>query len=469
MLKKIIAAAAASTLAVSALAATTASADAAKVVYTANRVDTVVVTLKGEATTFTPALATTPAKDGKKDSDQDYSEIKFKVLNNYNTVSPASKTEKLNVTGGKVTVDLGGKVKVLDKINNDNTVKYKEEDAKTSAAADFTGAVLKEGKELKEVSVKPSFSLTDKLNGYKILNSLDASKTKITTELTLELTETQFKSLMSGTIYDDYSDIWEDTRFLKTFQEDFTDALADGIDVTGVKVDVMAKTKADGAEFAKLATSWKISKVDPKTTPSLGFVRKLSISGDTVTDHTDEWSRADLRAFVNGGKIEFKFNRPITGKEWIDGVIRFDNQNKQNAVIKTDYTEGSDTLTVDFPVNFTYSVNTNEYPAVDMTWEFDLKDDDTLDDLELISVTFTANDKAPDNSGNNGGLVEDDKDKNDSTSKDDTNSASKPTDNTNSGSNKGDNANPSTGVAMAVAPVALAAVAAAVVISKKRK
>lgn len=474
MLKKIIAAAAASTLAVSALAATTASADAAKVVYTANRVDKVTVTLKGEASAAELNL-TAPLKDGKKDSDQEYSEIKVKVTNNFTTTTNSGKVEKLNVTGGKATVNLEGKANVIDKVNaSAGTVTFKDSDVKTDASADFAAATLKNGKELKEISVKPSFGLTDKNDGYKILKSLDASKTKITTELTLELTEAQFNSLMDNTLFDEYEDIWEDTRYLTTMEEDFTDALADGISVSSVPLTVEATKKADGAKATPIATTWKITKMDVKTTPSLGFAREYQISAginpnEVVNDETDEWSRADLRAFVNGGKAEFKFNRNITGKEWVDGVIYFRNGNRQNDVIKTDYTESGDTLIVDFPKNFTYNVNGNDYPSVFIGWNFDLKNDDTLDDLELISITFTANEAATPDNGNNGGLVEDDKSKPTDSKPADSTPSTPSNDNTNSGSNKGDNANPSTGVAMAVAPVALAAAAAAVVISKKRK
>lgn len=477
MLKKIIAAAAASTLAVSALAAT-ASADT-KIVYDRDVVDTVTVTVSGKMEGIAAALGLDFDSDPKnvnKLDKQNFSEISYEVFPELATTKA-----KQEFTGGKISVEIAGLKTITDKVENKDgkpTIKEgKPADDKLNGEATVEAGTIKYNKTIKG-KVEPKFAkeLGD-LKRLDVNTPIDSSKTSATVELTMVLNKAQFDALLGSA--NDPTQVWQTENIGTTkldkavFTEDFEELIDDkAVKADSSKVNVKLKAKGDGATAVAFIPKdgWSVTSIDVKTKKSLGNVKGTNcISLYGVNDDADAWSRADMRDFINGGKAIFKFNRAITDKEWVDGVVRYDNSNAQNAILKTDYTEGSDTLTVDFPANFTYSANSNEYPRVTMDWTFDVKDVESLDDLELMSVTFVANEKAPDNSGNNGGLVEDDKNKPSTDDKNSSDTKPSTSDNTNSGSTSNDNKNPSTGVAMAVAPVALAAAAAAVVISKKRK
>lgn len=460
MLKKIIAAAAASTLAVSALAATTASADAAKVEYLGHDVvDYVTVKVKGEAKGFTDMLNL--ANPGDDTADPKVETVK----ENYSSIEVAVKNktgENIKVTGGKVSSELVG-----------NVAKYNVKKGEWGAAAEKTGKASADVAATTLKKTKGEFKSTLKTDSFgdkdiTRIDSWDDDKSKITVELTMELTEKQFTDLYAGGLDD------------VNISSDLSDKLADGaVDVASFFTATALPKDGKDADKEDLDFKWTMSEATVTTKKVIYFSETY-----TMDDNAAEWSRKDLRQFVNGGKIEFVFNNPVGGKDWVDGSVTFTNSNLQNKTVETDYTEETNTLSVDIPANFAYSDNTNTYPLTKVEWALQRKGSndpdgvtgdntgmsDAMKDLKIVKVVFTANDKAPDNNGgNNGGLVEDDKNK--PSTDDKTSSDTKPStpDNNNSGSNSNDNKNPSTGVAMAVAPVALAAAAAAVVISKKRK
>ncbi len=457
MLKKIIAAAAASTLAVSALAAT-ASAASTQVVYEGyDVVDYVTVTIKGEVKNVNTALGFTNAKPKDEDGD--------KVKENYSSLEMIVKNgtgKDVKVVSGKINSEFTANTQDWDIVKGEYGSE-KETTKKGEVAIDKT--TVKKNKDTK--ATLKTDSLGD-FTKYSKINSWVGDKTKITAELTLELTEDQFKSLYAGGLNG------------VNISDALNDAIADNAATASSPLTLSAKNKdgSDADQTNDLNVAWKISEAKVTTKKVIDWEYTYR-----VDDEATAWSRNDMRKMVNGGTVEFVFNNAVSGKDWVDGVIMFRNSNGQNTTVEADYTEETNSLKVEIPKNFFYSNNTNEYSLTSVTWGVqrkgfssadlvtelggDAAPSDAMKDLKITKVIFTANDKAPDNSGNNGGLVEDDNSKNDSTSN--STPASSTPDNTNSGSNKGDNANPSTGVAMAVAPVALAAAAAAVVISKKRK
>lgn len=461
MLKKIIAAAAASTLAVSALAAT-ASAASTEVVYEGyDVVDYVTVTLKGEVKDVNTALGFTNAHPKTV-------ELGDAVKENYSSLEMILKNntgKDVKITSGKFNSEFTANTQDWD-ISKGEWGSKKETTKKGEVAVEAT-TVKKNGKDTK--ATLKTDSLGD-MTKYSQIESWVSDKTKITAELTLELSEDQFKSLYAGGL-----------NGIK-ISDSLNDAISDNVAVATSPLALRAKNKdADGNEQTNdLNMTWKIS--DAKVTTKKVIEWEYTYR---VDDESSAWSRNDMRKMVNGGTVEFVFNNPVSGKDWVDGVIMFRNSNGQNTTVEADYTEATNSLKVDIPRNFFYSDNTNEYSLTSVTWGIqrkgfssgagldqelsgDAAPSDDMKNLKITKVIFTANDKAPDN-GNSGGLVEDDKSKPTDSKPADSTPSTPSTDNTNSGSNKGDNANPSTGVAMAVAPVALAAAAAAVVISKKRK
>ena len=187
-----------------------------------------------------------------------------------------------------------------------------------------------------------------------------------------------------------------------------------------------------------------------------------------------------LKEMNKGGTVTFEFNKDMS--HLVTASVLFYSTSGQVALpLNADFawSEGGKTMYCKFPAGLTYHEQLNRYNSFKMEYEINdqVQSGWVVDsnpntnfgttntwDGSLVRITFTADGTGSSNNGNNGGLVEDDN----SSKPADNNSGSTPS-NTNSGSNTGDNKNPSTGVAVAVAPVALAACAAAVVISKKRK
>ncbi len=464
MLKKIIAAAAASTLAVSALAAT-ASAASTEVVYEGyDVVDYVTVTLKGEVKDVNTALRftnahpkTTELGDAVKEN---YSSLEM-ILKN------TSNDKDVKITSGKFNSEFVANTRDWD-ISKGKWGSKKETTKKGEVAVEAT-TVKKNNKDTK--ATLKTDSLGD-FTKYSIIESWD-SKSKITAELTLELSEDQFENLYAGGL--------NGIKISDKLNDDIADDKATATPT--LKLSAKNKDAAGKDQTNDLNMTWKISDAKVTTKKVIEWNYTYNVDDDSAA-----WSRSDMRKMVNGGTVEFVFNNPVSKKDWVDGVIMFRNSNGQNTTVEADYTEATNSLKVEIPRNFFYSDNTNEYELTKVTWGIqrkgfsangdlnqeltgDAAPSDEMKNLKITKVIFTANDKAPDTSDdkNNGGLVEDDKNK---PSTDDKNSSdTKPStpDSTNSGSTSNDNKNPSTGVAMAVAPVALAAAAAAVVISKKRK
>lgn len=449
MLKKIIAAAAASTLAVSALAAT-ASAAPAQVVYEGyDVVDYVTVTVKGEVANASSALNLALAAPADKTVEPEVAAVK----ENYTSIEVAVKnatTKDVKISDGKVSSELTASVSVIDPSKMEWSAPT-EKNGKSDASISAT--TLKKGKDTK-ATLK-----TDKFGDPVKITSWEDSKSKITIELTMDLTEAQFETLYAGGLTGEHNE--KLTKALKDALEDDGTVSAN----VAALLSVNAKVK-DAKSDTALAPTWTMSDAKVVTKKQIDFSNTYFLDDDAT-----DWSRKDLRQFVNGGKMEFVFNNPVGGKDWVDGAVTFTNANLQNKTVETDYTEETNTVSVEIPANFSYSDNTNTYPWTSVKWEIERKGSttgtmtDAMKDLKIVKIVFTANESAP---GNNGGLVEDDNNKPANSDSTPSSTPSTPS-NTNSGSSGNDNKNPSTGVAVAVAPVALAAAAAAVVISKKRK
>lgn len=449
MLKKIIAAAAASTLAVTALAAT-ASAAPAQVVYEGyDVVDYVTVTVKGEVANAASALAlalAAPAEGATAAVKENYSSIEVAVKN--------ASAKDVKIADGKVSSELTA-----------NVAKYSVKDGAYGAAAEKTNkgdatisaTTLKKGKDTKATLKTDSFGDKD----YTKIESWEDSKSKITIELTMDLTEAQFETLYAGGLTGAHNE--KLTSALKDALEDDGTVSANVAALLGVT----AKVK-DAKSDTTLAPTWTMSDAKVVTKKQIDFSNTYFLDDDAT-----DWSRKDLRQFVNGGKMEFVFNNPVGGKDWVDGAVTFTNANLQNKTVETDYTEETNTVSVEIPANFSYSDNTNTYPWTSVKWEIERKGSttgtmtDAMKDLKIVKIVFTANETANSDNNNSGGLVEDDNNK--PANSDNSSTTTTPSTPVNSGSSSSDEKNPSTGVAMAVAPVALAAAAAAVVISKKRK
>ncbi len=176
-----------------------------------------------------------------------------------------------------------------------------------------------------------------------------------------------------------------------------------------------------------------------------------------------------LKALNDGGTIEFEFSRELKGTEYFTGVMMFGIANgavANNFSIEPTYGNGK-TATVEIPAGLTYYKDEkNPWQSVGLGWNFAIQKlgqgifgetdatgtDKQVTDVKIVKMTFKTkgatvdgdNSGSGNNSGNNGG--------------------------NNTSGNKDPNGNPPTGIALAVAPVVLAAGAViAVSASKKRK
>lgn len=179
---------------------------------------------------------------------------------------------------------------------------------------------------------------------------------------------------------------------------------------------------------------------------------------------------AMLKALNEGGSIEFEFSRELKSNEYFTGAMMFGVANgaiANNFSIEPTYGNGK-TATVTIPAGLTYYADEkNPWQRVGLGWRFSFQKlghglfaptdnsagtDKVVTDVKIVKMTFKTNGAAVDNnsgstsgstSGNNGG---------------------------NTSGSKDPNGNPPTGIALAVAPVILAAGAVvAISASKKRK
>lgn len=179
---------------------------------------------------------------------------------------------------------------------------------------------------------------------------------------------------------------------------------------------------------------------------------------------------AMLKALNEGGSIEFEFSRELKSNEYFTGAMMFGVANgaiANNFSIEPTYGNGK-TATVTIPAGLTYYADEkNPWQSVGLGWRFSFQKlgqglfaptdnsagtDKVVTGVKIVKMTFKTNGAAVDNnsgstsgstSGNNGG---------------------------NTSGSKDPNGNPPTGIALAVAPVILAAGAVvAISASKKRK
>ncbi|MBD5129733.1 MAG: NPXTG-anchored protein [Ruminococcaceae bacterium] len=187
-----------------------------------------------------------------------------------------------------------------------------------------------------------------------------------------------------------------------------------------------------------------------------------------------------LQKMNNGGKMKFHFDKDLSSALIVGTVIFYGTSGQVALPVGSDYAweDNGQTLVMDFPANLTYDPSmTNKYNSFKASYNLvcntvggvvtgdtigntNFTGSDQYGTNHLMKITFHANAEAPAGNGN-GGLVDDNSKPADSTP-----TTSTPT---NSGTQSGGEKNPGTGVAVAVAPVVLAAAGAAVVISKKRK
>lgn len=358
--------------------------------------------------------------------------------------------------------------------------------AKVSGSGDLVSADgAKGGATTKPVDLSASFGL----NAKKALRSIDfdQNKSKVTVKFTVKMDANVFRGLGKdsnkgqnwnwGTAGN-----WDDaSAFFKG--EEGTATLNEYFGIVGESGTYNKETK-QWTKKGSVGTGVRVKMIgdarDAGTTEKIG---ELPLPAGTIPIGVGQNATIpQLKALSNGGTITFEFDKAVNSKI-IVGTIQCLSTNGQVALpLGSDFAfdEGGKTLTMKFNPGYTYDPNMNNaYNSFKIMYNFEQNTivgivpggNDNMGntdyvgkdkfDGKLIKVTIKANAKAPDNtssSTSDGGLV--------STS---TTTSSTPSSSaTNSGSNSGEK-NPGTGVAVAVAPVVLAAAGAAVVISKKRK
>lgn len=362
--------------------------------------------------------------------------------------------------------------------------------AKVSGSGDLVSADgAKGGATTKPVDLSASFGL----NAKKALRSIDfdQNKSKVTVKFTVKMDANVFRGLGKdsnkgqnwnwGT-----NNNWDDaSAFFKG--EEGTATLNEYFGIVGEAGTYNRETK-QWTKKGAVGTGVRVKMIgdarDAGTTEKIGG---LPLPAGTIPIGVGQNATIpQLKALTNGGTITFEFDKAVNSRI-IVGTIQCLSTNGQVALpLGSDFAfdEGGKTLTMKFNPGYTYDPNMNNaYNSFKIMYNFEQdtvvgivdptqKPGETTVgntnfggkdkyDGKLIKVTIKANAKAPDNtssSTSDGGLV----------SSSTTSSSTPSSSATNSGSNNGEK-NPGTGVAVAVAPVVLAAAGAAVVISKKRK
>lgn len=202
-----------------------------------------------------------------------------------------------------------------------------------------------------------------------------------------------------------------------------------------------------------------------------------------------------LKKLNNGGTVTFELKEEIPGDQYMLGNLNFLG-GKGNYFIDVahSYTISGKSISFEFPAGLTEHAGDKD-PWGDFLMEWDIRTKGvsglgsafedgapapTAWDDSIVSITFKANAEAPkdDPTTSDDPTNSDDPANSDTNTSGDNNSGDANTsgdannsgNGANSGSNKGDNnGNPPTGVALAIAPVVLAAGAVATVIAKKKK
>lgn len=174
-----------------------------------------------------------------------------------------------------------------------------------------------------------------------------------------------------------------------------------------------------------------------------------------------------MKNLNNGGTVTFYFNKAMDWSAYKTGVLQYWNSNNRIVLnAQSGYSISDDKITFEIPAGLSWDDALNAYKPFNLDWDFrnNMQADDYNTifedekpviadyDGKIVAISFHAN----------GAAVSDDDNSNNSGSNSGSNGGGSTT-------NPGNTGNPNTGIALAVAPVVLAAGAVATVVAKKRK
>ncbi|MBD5384251.1 MAG: NPXTG-anchored protein [Ruminococcaceae bacterium] len=320
------------------------------------------------------------------------------------------------------------------------------------------------------------------LSALNQLQSIDYSKSSVKVSFTVSMPANLFRAIVSGSTDATWNwtgATWDNALISQIVASQAgQQAIADYFGIVGE-----SGTGSTGSNFShKGGTSshneTKVTKSEYSTTSKND---KLPNHGKATIGLGINATPTRLKNLNNGGTITFEFDKDMWNGVFADVEVIFRAASGQvKYPLATDYkwSEDGKSITVPLPSGLTYNEQLNSFNSFSMEYLVgvahtgDLVDlgsgdnigqywgnNPTFWDANVTKITITANKEAPaDNNNSQGGLV----------SETPTSSTSTPSSTTNNGTSNGEK-NPGTGVAVAVAPVVLAAAGAAVVISKKRK
>lgn len=246
----------------------------------------------------------------------------------------------------------------------------------------------------------------------------------------------------------------------------------------GAGLALVAENSENNSKYLASAIKANLSvEPDVKTTDEdLYLTRKGTLLVDFGTSVSPEF----MKNFNNGGTITFNLSADASPLNYMTGYVLYWNANKRVPLegANAGYVVSGKSITFTAPAGLSYDAGTvNTWKAFNIQWVLEPNDyahtDDLLGgsniivdgngahatptlpdvpELRIESITFKANSTAPADEGNN----------NNSGSNSGSNGGGSTT-------NPGSTGNPNTGIALAVAPVVLAAGAVATVVAKKRK
>lgn len=194
----------------------------------------------------------------------------------------------------------------------------------------------------------------------------------------------------------------------------------------------------------------------------------IAKTGDTGINFAQIVPPNVMKNLNNGGTITFYFDKAMDWSAYETGWLQFWNSNNKITLnAQSGYSISDDKITFELPAGMSYDEALNAYKPFNLKWHFEnnLQADEDNNiwansnekpaiadyDGKIIAISFHAN----------GAAVSDDNNSN--------NSGSNSGSNGGNTTNPGSTGNPNTGIALAVAPVVLAAGAVATVVAKKRK
>lgn len=195
------------------------------------------------------------------------------------------------------------------------------------------------------------------------------------------------------------------------------------------------------------------------------FIKRLAATGINFAEIVPPNVMKNLN---NGGTITFYFDKTMDWSAYVTGVLQYWNSNNRIVLnAQSGYSLTDDKITFEIPAGLSWDDALNAYKPFNLDWDFRnnvqaengtsiwIGENPSVNpyDGNIVAISFKANgaaasdDNSTSNDSNNGG----------------DNSGN------NGGNNGGNSGNPNTGIALAVAPVVLAAGAVATVVAKKRK